>query len=77
MTALLPRNLLQCADDIEMNPGMDTTPTPNNCPLLMQRNANRISIKITELLTFLHNNDNIAAIYETKLTNKSMPLKTQ
>ena len=38
---------------------------------------NRISGKITELLTFLHgNNVNIAAIQETKLTNKTKPLKT-
>ena len=39
--------------------------------------ANVISGKVTELLTFLHsNNVNIAAIQETKLTNKTKPLKT-
>ena len=42
----------------------------------MQCNANGISIKITELLTFLHNNIKIAAIHKTKQTNKSMLLKT-
>ena len=43
----------------------------------MQWNANRISGKITELLTFLHsNNVNIAAIQETKLTIKIKPLST-
>ena len=43
----------------------------------MQWNANRISGKITQLLTFIHsNNINIAAIQETKLTNKTEPLKT-
>ena len=43
----------------------------------MQWNANRISGKITELLTFLHsNNVNIAAIQDTKLTNKTKPHKT-
>ena len=43
----------------------------------MQWNANEISGKITELLTFLHsNNVNISAIQETKLTNKTKPLKT-
>ena len=37
---------------------------------------NGISNKITELLTFLHsNNINIAAIQETKLTNKTKPRK--
>ena len=41
----------------------------------MQWKANGISGKITELLTFLHNNNvNIDAIYETKLTNKTKPL---
>ena len=60
-----------------MNPGPDTTPTHTNCLQLMQWNANGISGKITELLTFLHsNNVNIAAIQETKLTNKTKPLKT-
>ena len=59
-----------------MNPGPDSTPTPTNCLRLMQWNANGISGKITELLTFLHsNNVNFAAIQETKLTNKSKPLK--
>ena len=44
----------------------------------MQWNANGISEKITELITFLHsNNVNIAAIQETKLTNKTKPLETQ
>ena len=43
----------------------------------MQRNANGISGKITELLIFLHiNNINIADIQKTKLTNKTKPLKT-
>ena len=43
----------------------------------MQWNANGISLKILELLTFLlSNNVNIAAIQETKLTNKSNPPKT-
>ena len=77
MPALLLRLLLQCAGDIEMKPGPDSTPTPTNCLRLMQCNANGISGKVTELLTFLHsNNVNIAAIQETKLTNKSTPLKT-
>ena len=72
MPALLLRLLLHCAGDIEMKPGPDSTPTPTNCLRLMQWNANGISGKITELLTFLHrNNVNIAAIQETKLTNKS------
>ena len=77
MPELLLRLLLQCAGDIEMNPGPFSTPTPTNCLRLMQLNANGISGKITELLTFLHsNNVNIAAIQETKLTNKTKPLKT-
>ena len=77
MPALLLRLLLQCAGDIEMNPGPVSTPTPTNCLRLMQRNANGISGKVTERLTFLNsNNVNIAAILETKLTNKSKPLKT-
>ena len=43
----------------------------------MQWNADGISVKITELLTFLHsNNVNIAAIQETKLSKMSKPLKT-
>ena len=74
MPALLLRLLLQCAGDIEMNPGPVSTPTPTNCLRLMQWNANG---KITELLTFLHiNNVNIAAIQENKLTNKTRPHKT-
>ena len=74
---LLLRLLLQCAGDIEMNPGPDSTPTPTNCLRLMQWNTNGISGKITELLTFLHsNNVNIVAIQETKLTYKTKPKKT-
>ena len=77
MPTLLLRLLLQCAGNIEMNPGPVSTPTPTNCLRLMQLNANDISGKITELLTFFHsNNVNIASIQETKLTNKSKPLKT-
>ena len=75
----MPALLLQlhCACDIEMNPGPDSTPTPTNCLRLMQWNANGISGRITELLTFLHsNNVNIAAVQESKLTNKTKPLKT-
>ena len=54
---------------------LDTTPT--NCQRLMKWHANGISGKITELMTCLHsNNFNIAAIQETKLTNKTKPLKT-
>ena len=69
--------LLQCAGNIEMNPGVVSTPTPTNCLRLMQWNTNGISGKITELLNFLHiNNVSFAAIQETKLTNKSKPLKT-
>ena len=75
MLALLLRLLLHCTGDIKINPGLVFTPTPTN--YLMQWNANGISGKITELLTFLHsNNINIAAIQETKLTNKTKPLKT-
>ena len=75
MPVLLLR--LQCAGDIEMNPGPVSTPAGTNCLRLMQWNANGISGKITELLTFLHsNNVNIGAIQDTKLTNKSKPLKT-
>ena len=77
MPALLLRLLLQCAGDVEMNPGPASTLTPTNCLRLMQWDANGISGKITELLTFLHsNNVNIASIQETKLTNKSKPLMT-
>ena len=77
MPALLLRLLLQYTGDIEMNPGPVSTPTPTNCLRRMQWNANGISGNITELLTFLHmNNVNIAAIQETKLTNKTKPLKT-
>ena len=54
-----------------------TTPKPTYCLRLVQWNANGISEKITELVTFLHsNNVNIDAIQETKLTNKTKPLKT-
>ena len=75
MPALLLRLLLQCYGDIEMNRGPVSTPTPTNCLRLMQWNANGISGKITLLQTFLHsNNANIAAIQETKLTNKSKSL---
>ena len=75
MPALLLRLLLQCAGDVEMNPGTVTTPTPTNCLRLMQWNANGIIGKITALLTFLNsNNVCIAAIQETKLTNKSKQL---
>ena len=60
-----------------MNPAPDTTTTPTNCLRLMQWNADGISGKITELLTFLNSsNVNIAAIKETKLTNKTKSLKT-
>ena len=77
MPAQLFRLLLQCACEIEMNPGLVSTPSPTNCLRLMQWNANGISGIITELPTFLHsNNVNIAAIQETKLTNKSKPLRT-
>ena len=59
-----------------MNPRPVSTPTPINCLRLMQWTANRIRGKITELLTFLHiKNVNIAVIQETKLTNKTKPLK--
>ena len=77
MPALLLRLLFQCAGDIEMKPGPVSSPTPTNCLRLMQWNANGISDKITEMLTFLHsNNVNIAAIQETKLTNMTKPPKT-
>ena len=77
MPTLLLRLLLQCAGDIEMNSGPVSTPTPTNCLRLMQWKAQGISGKITELLTFLHsNNVNIAAIQETKPTNKTKTLKT-
>ena len=60
-----------------MNTGPVSTPTPTNYLRLMQWNANGISGKITELLTFLQsNNVNISAIQEAKQTNKSKPLKT-
>ena len=43
----------------------------------MQWNVNKISSKVTDLLTLHHsNNVNITAIHETKLTNKTKPLKT-
>ena len=74
---LLFRLLLQCTGDIEMNPGPDSTPTPTSCLRLMQWNANGISCKITELLTFLQNNNvNMAVIQKTKLSNWTKPLKT-
>ena len=77
MPALMLRLLLQCAGNIEMNPGTVSTPTPTNSLRLMQWNANGISGRLNELLTFLHsNNVNIAVIQETKLTNKYKPLKT-
>ena len=77
MPTMLLRLLLQCAGEIEMNPGPVSTPTPTNCLRLMQWNASGIGGKITELLTFLHsNNVNIASIQETKLTNKTKPLIT-
>ena len=77
MPKLLLRRLLQCAGDVEMNPGQMATPTPTNLLRLMQWNANGNSGKIIELLTFLHiNNVSTTAIKETKLTNKSKPLKT-
>ena len=77
MPALLLRLLLQCAGDIKMNPGPVLTTTPTYCLRLMQWNANGISGKITELLTFLHsNNVNIAAILETKQTYENKLLKT-
>ena len=77
MPALLLRLLLQCAVDIKMKPGPVSTPTPTNCLRLMKWNANGISGKITELLTFLNsNNVNIAAIQETEQTNVTKLLKT-
>ena len=75
MPALLLRLLLQCAGDKEMNTGPVSTPTPTNCLRLMQWNANGISGKITELLSFLHRNYvNIAAIQQTKMTNMTKPV---
>ena len=57
-------------------PRTNSTTTPTKCLRLMQWNASKNSDKITELLTFLHsNNVNIAAIQETKMTNKTKPLK--
>ena len=77
MLALLHLHLPQCDGNIEMNAGPNSTPTPTNCLRLMQWNANGISGKITELLTFLHSKkDNIAVIQETKLTNKTKPMIT-
>ena len=46
MPALLLRLLLQCAGDIEMNPGPVSTPTPTNCLRLIKWNANGISEKL-------------------------------
>ena len=72
MPAMLLLLLLQCAGDIEIILSMKWS-----CLRLMQWCANGIRGKITELLTYLHsNNVNIAAIQETKLTNKTKPLKT-
>ena len=49
----------------------------NNCLRLVQWNANGISGKITELLTFLHSNSvNIAANQEAKLTIMTKRMKT-
>ena len=63
--------------NMEMNPVPDSTASPSNNLRLMQWNANGNRGKITKLLTFLHsNNFNIAVIQETKLTNKTKPLKT-
>ena len=77
MPALLLRHLIQCAGDFKMNPGPVSILTSTNCLRQMQWNANGISGKITELLTFLHNNNvNIVAIQEVELTNKTKPLKT-
>ena len=77
MPAMLLRLLLHCAGDIEKNPGPTSTPTATYYLRLLQWNANGISGKIIELLTFLHsNNVNIAAIQETELTNKTRPLKS-
>ena len=77
MPALLLRILLLCAGDIEMNPGTVSIPKLTNCLRPMQWNANGISGKINVLLTYLHiNNVNIAAIQESKLTNKNKPLIT-
>ena len=76
MPALLLRLLHRCADDIEMNQELETTPTPSNSLRLMQWRANGISGKNTELLTFFHsNNVNIADIQETMLINKIRPMK--
>ena len=59
-----------------MNSGSDLTPTPTICLLLMQWNANGISGKINELLTFLHSsNVNIAVIQEKQAANKTKLLK--
>ena len=75
---LLLRLPLLCAGDIEMNPGPVSMPTTTNCLRLMQWNASGISGKMTELPTFLHgNNVSIAAIQETRLTNKTKELKRQ
>ena len=77
MPALLLRLLLQCAGDIELQPGSVATSTPTNCLRLLQWNANWIIGRITELQIFLHSkNVNIANVQETKLTNKSTPLNT-
>ena len=60
-----------------MNLGPVSTPTPTNCLPLTQWKASGISKKITKLLTFLHSNYvNFVSSQETKLTNKTEPLKT-
>ena len=72
----MPALLLLYTGDIEMNPVPDSTSTSTNYIRLMQWNANGISGKFTELRTFLHSNNlNIAVMQETKLTNKTKPLK--
>ena len=76
MPALMLRLLLQCAGDIEMKPEPVSAQSPTNCLRLIQCNANGISGKITEPLTFLHsNNVNIAAIQGNNLTNRTESLK--
>ena len=51
MPALQLRRLLQCADDIEMNPGPVSTPTPINCLRLMQCNTILSENEATRQLT--------------------------
>ena len=63
LPALLLRLPYQCARYVETNPAPVSTPTHISCLRLSQWNANGISGKITELLTFLcSNNVNISAI---------------